>query len=112
MKLKMRIKLKDNSIYTIPKEWMKALKHKMISEGLHINDKVDVDLIKEVLIEETDKHWKKKTVPTKYGVNESWKEHCERNLFWKNVMVSESKHQTEVKKELEIDLLHKEINKK
>jgi len=72
------IEMPDNSIFEItnPYQW-KALQMKMRSED------IDLNLVKEVIIEETKRHWENRTVPTKYGWADSWEENIKNWLYLK-----------------------------
>lgn len=67
---KAEVKMLDGSIYKIDdKFWLKALDMKLQAEEL------DFRKFKEVFSKIVKKHWTDKTVPTKFGWDDSWEEY-------------------------------------
>lgn len=64
--------MKDGSVFDISKKrvWLQALEMKMQSEGIK-----DAEIVKKIIKERVEKHWKEKTVLTKFGDTswENWK---------------------------------------
>lgn len=56
------IEMKDGSIYTVPKPWVRALTMKADDEKAVINS----------LRQSVANHYQNKTVPTKFGSDEEW----------------------------------------
>lgn len=71
--------------------WSKALKMKVESEGLNIDN--NWQLIHDNFVEQVNKHWETKTVPTKFSWDESWEADCEDEIFWKLYMDDHSVQQ-------------------
>jgi len=58
----------DGSVFKIKEMQEKALRMKLEGEG------ITEEQAKEAFIPEVVKHWKDKTIPTKFGFDESWKD--------------------------------------
>jgi hypothetical protein len=71
--------MKDGSKYEIANKcWQKAFNIK------YGTNKKEIDEIKKIFIELIDRHWKTKTIPTKFGFSESWKNTDEGEIKPKN----------------------------
>src|SRR3972149_2830255 len=63
--MKFECKMKDGSVYKMPNEkWQQAYDMKYSQE--------DQREIKKIFTELAEKHWKTKTVPTKFGTDAKW----------------------------------------
>lgn len=71
-----RIKLKDHSAFLIKgKDKVSALKMKLDVEDMAINEFIDI------FVEDVEKHWNKKTVPTKFPWDLSWEEDLKDDIW-------------------------------
>lgn len=71
----LKIKMLDGSIFIMPNDhWQKAFNVKYGTE--------DLETIKETFTKVTKNHWGKKTVPTKFGWDDSWGEDLKDKIYW------------------------------
>ena len=74
--VELKVDMKDGSEFLIKNPyWMKALDMKLNSEDFSYED------FTKLIRAKTDIHWRKRTVPTKFGNDEPWEESIRSHLF-------------------------------
>jgi len=92
---KLIIHLPDNSIFrVIDKSQITALKMKLTNENLTLKE------FTKIFVKEVERHWKNKTVPTKFDFDITWEKYLRDKIFDKYYRKFEPKREKEIREKI------------
>ena len=102
IEVKPALTMEDESVFSIPSgAWAKALKMKLNNENIKMKE------FERIFKKEVAMHWKNRTVPTKFGFNDTWAKDLEDEYYWDEYYKIEKKRFKEfenyVKKQIGIN---------
>ena len=92
---KLIIQFSDNSVFkVIDKDQLTALKMKLT------NDNLTLEEFTRLFVKEVERHWKNKTVPTKFDFDITWEEHLWDEIFDKYYQKLKKQKEKEIREKI------------